>query len=549
MISSAVIPGQIMRKPLQIVRNRALQAILVLALIFTGIFVAQVVHSGFVYQRNVVQLAEMNSRLLRSAELALDYAIITLGDADLAKLTQCTTDSVRSIRERIIRRGSIKEIEVRRPNGTLVCAGLGLRDELISQSGEQSEAYPARNDSIRLSMVSREGGGLLRVSWQQSSVLAIDAIINLDTILFDVFPPALREDAEAVVRLAGGEVIARYTPDNGSEADTGRRSAHFEDSSWRYPVSSSLMVAPPAIANWNASASLAALGLGGLLGGIIGTFLTRQIFRPADPVNTLRTAIQRREIHPHFQPIFSLKDTAIVGCEVLMRWIPPGGTVIPPDRFIPFAESSGLIVPMTETIVRDALSRIKPLLLERPDFKIAFNVTPAHFETDTFATVFRGLVAESGISPRQVVIELTERQSFEHAERAARIAAELRSLGFRIALDDMGAGHNGLSQVHELPIDIIKIDKKFVDLIGIDQAATTIVQMITNLAADLGKTTVAEGIETDAQLQKLRRCGVDQGQGYLVSPPLSGLDFLAYVEGKSHRPKGKELRKVALSAA
>lgn len=129
-----------------------------------------------------------------------------------------------------------------------------------------------------------------------------------------------------------------------------------------------------------------------------------------------------------------------------------------------------------------------------------------------------------------IVIELTERQALVDAQEAAAQCRRAQELGFRVSLDDTGSGHNGLSHVQELPLDIIKIDKKFVDLVCTDRAAITIIEMLVRLAKALGASTVAEGVETIEQYHALRDCGVDEGQGYLVSPALPADRFIAFVD-------------------
>lgn len=250
-------------------------------------------------------------------------------------------------------------------------------------------------------------------------------------------------------------------------------------------------------------------------------FLTlKSMNRPIDPTRELRDAIRSKELQPYFQPIFSLGTGQTIGCEVLTRWVRADGSMVSPDRFIPLAEASGLIVPLTDHIVVASLSRLAAVLSRRPDFKIAFNVTPAHFISKDFLGTLCSAVDAANVDRGHIVIELTERQALVDPQEAAAQCRRAQGLGFRVSLDDTGSGHNGLSHVQELQLDIIKIDKKFVDLVCTDRAAITIIEMLVRLAKALGASTVAEGVETIEQYEALRDCGVDEGQGYLVSPAL-----------------------------
>ena len=219
----------------------------------------------------------------------------------------------------------------------------------------------------------------------------------------------------------------------------------------------------------------------------------------------------------------------------MARWIREDGTIIPPMNFIPLAESSGRIEAMTWLILRAALKEMHPRLREDKLFKLSVNVTPRHLLGDGFVETLRRVVAAAKVSVRQIVLEVTERSELPDLDRAAAVVKELRELGFRVAMDDVGVGHSGLSQIKGLGVNTIKVDKFFVDTITEDGSAATIVQMLVRLARDLGMTVIAEGIETSDQVQALINCGVEEGQGYFVSPPLPFAKFDELLEIRSSR--------------
>jgi EAL domain-containing protein (putative c-di-GMP-specific phosphodiesterase class I) len=193
--------------------------------------------------------------------------------------------------------------------------------------------------------------------------------------------------------------------------------------------------------------------------------------------------------------------------------------------FIPLAESSGRIEPMTWQILSAALKDLYPRLREDKHFKLSFNVVPRHLLSDGFVEKLRGTVLAAKVSARQIVLEVTERNELPDLAKAAAVVRELRELGFRVAMDDVGVGHSGLSQIKGLGANIIKIDKFFVDTITEDGSAIAIVEMLVRLARDLKMTVIAEGIETPEQVRALIECGVEEGQGYIVSPPLPFAKF------------------------
>jgi EAL domain-containing protein (putative c-di-GMP-specific phosphodiesterase class I) len=161
---------------------------------------------------------------------------------------------------------------------------------------------------------------------------------------------------------------------------------------------------------------------------------------------------------------------------------------------------------------------------------VSFNVDPEHFMSGVFVDDLRRVVSEASVASRQVVLEMTERHELPDIVAAARAIAHLRDYGFRIALDDVGIGHSGLQHIQGLGVQTLKVDKFFVDSIDRDTTATAVVGMLVRLASELKMTLVAEGIETEAQMAALIACGVEEGQGYLVSPPLPIPAFLAFIE-------------------
>ncbi len=275
-----------------------------------------------------------------------------------------------------------------------------------------------------------------------------------------------------------------------------------------------------------------------MLGLAFGSLLAGAAVRRTDPVSEIDRALAENEFKPFLQPIVSLKTGEIVGCEVLVRWIKRDGSMEMPQRFIRQAEDSGRIVPLTHHLVSESLEQLRSWMNLKTHFKVAFNVYPGHLMSEGFVQEFAALVDASGAGRGQVVIELTERQELADLKAAAERIAELRDLGFKVAIDDAGTGHSGLSYLQRLGVNIVKIDKLFVDSIEYDHSARVIVDMLVRVAGELGMTTVAEGVERTEQVAALKACGVDEIQGFLISPALASFDFLRllYAAGRSSAP-------------
>jgi sensor c-di-GMP phosphodiesterase-like protein len=290
---------------------------------------------------------------------------------------------------------------------------------------------------------------------------------------------------------------------------------------------------------------LIALGLG----AVFGLVLTRTTARLEGPISDIDRGLARREFKPFYQPTFDLRTGAILGCEVLARWIRDNGTVIPPMSFIPLAETSGRIEEMTWRILETALEELHPRLRENKQFKLSINVVPRHMLSDGFIERLRRVVVDAKVSARQIVLEVTERNEMPDLDRAAAVVKELREFGFRVAMDDVGVGHSGLSQMKALGANTIKIDKFFVDTVTEAGPAATIVETLARLARDLQMTVVAEGIETVEQIRALIACGVEEGQGYIISPPLPFTKFDELVETRQSRAVAEAtVRQAALVA-
>ncbi len=267
-----------------------------------------------------------------------------------------------------------------------------------------------------------------------------------------------------------------------------------------------------------------------------------------NPVAALERALEAGELIPYYQPIVDIRSGQLRGAEVLVRWRRPDGTLILPGAFIPLAESSGLILPMTRALMRHVCDEAGAAIGARPGLKITFNFAAQLFREESIVKEVRNIFAGTPIDLSQVVLELTERDPIENLTETRRVIAALQGIGVRIAIDDVGTGHSGLSYMLKLGVDIIKIDKMFVDAIGTDRNSTTIVETLIDLADNMRMDVVAEGVENFEQVIHLRELGIRSAQGYVFAPPLPGSAFLKLVETIDPLPVATVERKVAGAA-
>ncbi len=251
---------------------------------------------------------------------------------------------------------------------------------------------------------------------------------------------------------------------------------------------------------------------------------------PRNPVTEIARALEAGEFVPYYQPIVDIRSGQLRGAEVLARWRKPDGTLVLPGAFIPLMESSDLIHDLTRNLMHKVCVEAGPAIGRRPDLKISFNFAGKLFSEPTIVKDVRNIFSNSPIKFSQVVLEVTERDPIENFTETRQIIAALQGLGVRIAIDDVGTGHSGLSYMLKLGVDIIKIDKMFVDAIGTDRNSTTIVETLVDLARNMRMDVIAEGVENFEQVMHLRALGVRSAQGYVFAPPLPGSSFLQLVE-------------------
>ncbi|WFE87985.1 EAL domain-containing protein [Roseibium porphyridii] len=212
-----------------------------------------------------------------------------------------------------------------------------------------------------------------------------------------------------------------------------------------------------------------------------------------------------------------------------------------------YAENNGHIFDMTRQMMRISSEEVGDLYGENPDLKMSVNLFAGHFLDREIISDIRSIFENSKISYQQIVVEVTERHPLEDMELARKIMAELQALGVRVALDDVGTGHGGMAYLQKLGVDIIKIDKMFIDTIGSDDNSTTIVDSMVELADNLGMGIIAEGVEKEEQIERLLELGVTAAQGYFFAKPMSAEDFIAFAEKTEE--EARERARLAAEAA
>lgn len=510
-------------------RGRIVLGFVGLALVSVPVVGVQVLvsmHTRDLAQRAMSELAE---EFVERADTAIDSGLSALGELSRLGVAACGQQDLDLMRRTVYSNFWIKEVGIVRSDGHMICNHIGdakLVDALSSH-------YPSgdENTSIRLvEMGGSERTGLMLV-WAFRSERGLSAIVPGDALTAEVLPHYLRSSATGRITLADGSVVGAVRPNavNASSAPFDEVLVEAQAASDRYPVGMTLSAPLSAFASQSGDLFTYAQYGSVLLSALVFGLFVYVLRGPPVELARLREAVERGEFIPFYQPVIDLRSGRLVGCEVLMRWQRPNGVIVGAEDFIKLAETSGIAWEMTLSLMRQVRTDLTPVFGARPALKIAINLFNTHFSrlrtVDDVKEVFGG----SAIAFSQLVFELTERQPLGDVDRARAVIHRLQELGARVALDDAGTGHSGLAYLHQLGVNVVKIDKLFVDTIDEGRAPTPIIDSLIRLGHALGMEVVAEGVETFQQLDYLRERGADSAQGYLFSPPLPAPSFLDLV--------------------
>jgi diguanylate cyclase (GGDEF)-like protein/PAS domain S-box-containing protein len=236
----------------------------------------------------------------------------------------------------------------------------------------------------------------------------------------------------------------------------------------------------------------------------------------------LRRAVERDEFVVHYQPEVSLQSGEVVGLEALVRWEHPERGLLLPEEFLPLAEETGLIVPIGEAVLEEACRQAKQWHEQRPSDPpaVCVNLSEGQFRESGLADTVARILDKTGLEPSGLFLEITESTVMEDAPATAAALKELQDSGVRAIIDDFGTGYSSLSYLERFPVDYFKIDRSFVAGLDRDPGTEMLVSAVIRLANSLDLKTIAEGVETEQQLERLRGMGCDLAQGYLFSEPL-----------------------------
>ncbi|MFV1973351.1 MAG: EAL domain-containing protein [Thiohalobacterales bacterium] len=489
--------------------------------------------------RNIAQsIAADTSKMLQD----VDEALVALSGLSY----DCTPDDIAALNTMAYDIPEISDIGLIRPDRKLVCTSWGVVDPPLEPDLPPPVQGFRLVGPLEIKLMQRYGLVALR-QWPDGS--EIGALIHPSVLIGHLgadlgeygFAVLIRREDNHLFARKGNvpemEMVASQT-----EAEEGATQlrAHFRDGIERtlvavelegYPGIYSVTAASDSwiLHDWIRMAMiLGAIGLGTsvILLLLVLTIMRRRLSLQGE----LQRSLQKNEFEVRYQPVMDLQASRCVGAEALINWAHPDGRQVRPDLFIPLAEDTGLIKPMTEWLMKQLRNEIAGLLAEDRSLHIAINLSPCHFENNRILKMSSQIFGNSTILPEQIIYEITERGLIKENSGIARdVMKRLRERKSHIALDDFGTGYSSLSYISSFPLDYLKIDKSFVESIGTDALTAGLVDSIIDMAKRLELRIIAEGVETREQADYLRQHGVDYAQGWYYSKSIPIEPFIEFV--------------------
>ena len=272
--------------------------------------------------------------------------------------------------------------------------------------------------------------------------------------------------------------------------------------------------------------------------------LRRAALEAFETEQALLGALHGGQLRLVYQPVVNLHDGEVVACEALMRWARPGVGLVGPERFIHLAERSGLIVEVGSFVIERAVAEATTWAARDSDRpRVWVNLSARQLHDERLVERITDACGAAGLSPAGMCLELTESAFVATDDYSAyRALAALRELGVEVAIDDFGTGYSALSYLKHLPVDVVKIDRGFVAGLEADRADALLVEAIVHVGHGLGLRVVAEGVETEAQLEVLRELGCDAAQGYLLARPVPSSELPGALDAASRAARGQARR-------
>lgn len=469
------------------------------------------------------------------ADTTFDEAVAAVKSAYAFDFQPCSQEHIAAMRTLVVNTRSVEDVGYFE-NDVLKCSSWGKPESRIKRKAVDFTTAAGIGVTTRVHPSISNGRAMLGLRYQSYSVLTdparlVDVLPSPDTRL------ALATDTGMPVSALNDpdpSLIQRLIEHQQTGSDAHHLFATASGSGWIAIATSSRA----SLLDDLDDERLLLLPLGAIVAALMVGLVLWLSRRRLSPRGELSIAVQRREFIVHYQPIIEMKSGICVGAEALVRWRRPDGSLVRPDIFIPLAEESGLIRAITDQVIDGVIADLGPVLVSDRSLHIAINLSADDIKSGRILPVIQKALARSGVLNEQIWLEATER-GFMDVKSARATMEEARQRGHCVAIDDFGTGYSSLQYLQDLPLDALKIDKSFIDTVGLVSATSAVTPHIIDIAKSLNLYIVAEGIERQEQADYLHARGVHYGQGWLYSKALPAPEFLAfYNESKRMRGAG-----------
>ncbi len=468
------------------------------------------------------------------AEIILAQAESTIGDAlkaakelDSKHISSCSPDNLRDFRALSFKYPAIYEIGLFNEKGQVLCSNLGHMEQSIAGMGILDHDNKQMLHLMALDRLS--GEKVLMLNFRRGEGTAIRVAISPKALFNGFLQKDLYKFGYASIKMNDGMMV--------NETGDLRRNQHQDSAgdivsvihkSLNYPITVTVEIQASVLPGIPFALYLFVYLGGAIFTVLIGMMISNLSKRDTNLRSEINPAMKRGELIPYYQPGINSGTGAIAGCEVLLRWKKSDGQLISPKLFIPYAEMNGQIIEITRNLmvcVRDEMAEFHK---DNAGFFYSINLTAAHFDNKEILDDVQNIFCESVISTLDLIFEITERHPLHDIDTASLIIDGLQSLGSKVAIDDAGTGHGGLAYIQHLGVDKIKIDKMFVEAIDNNSPGAPIVDALINMSRELNISVIAEGVETESQLDYLCRHGAEYLQGYIFAKPMSKDSFIQF---------------------
>lgn len=493
-------------------------------LAFTPVLAVDLLLDSYIHDQETSRIHVSVDAITNEIQLAVYDGIASVRQILNDSPSLCTKTFVTNVRKQMLSNVNLTQVLVENLDGVQYCDA--YESDIVYSVLSPTLTIPGHSDVLRTVQIEGQDAPTLQVSHKVGNNRTISGFIHISPRLDQGLPAELSLASLLRVTLTNGDDI--FTIGDPSIADKSSDPSLIVVTSIAdaLPILTEVAVPFDLLRAKYADLDLGITVLVALMGVMCLIFAFKYIQESRLPAIDLERAIASGEFKPYYQPVMNLTTGKLSGCEVLIRWVKKNGDVIAPGMFIDYAESTGLAIPMTIKMMEQVREDLDELCSEVPDLKIGINLFEGHFRDAAIIDDVEAIFGGSSIGYRQLVFEITERRPLDNQTSANSVIGGLHALGCRIAMDDAGTGHSNLAYMQTLGIDIIKIDRVFVDMIMPDTKSLPILDGLIAMASDLGTDIIAEGVETEAQALYLRQHGVYEAQGFLFAPALKAEPFI-----------------------